>query len=136
MGFAFSAVEVSDGLQMAAREHVEELQARERRVWRVLQGAVLGVRLEGLLHGRDAVDHLGKLGERREDARGQPPRAVGDEGARVETLKKSLAGPKVRFSTGTKKSALPSKLSLRHQAPVENADCAPLTQRTKRTAMA
>jgi hypothetical protein len=80
-----------DGLQVAARERVEELQARERRVGRVMQGAVLGARLECLLQSH-AVDHLGKLGERREDARGRPLRAVSDEGARVITLEEEFGG--------------------------------------------
>jgi hypothetical protein len=50
------------------------------------------MRLQGLLHSRDAIDHLGELGERREDARGRPQLAVSDEGARVETLEEELGG--------------------------------------------
>jgi hypothetical protein len=50
-------------LQVAARERIEEAQALARRVGRVAQRAVLGMRLEGLLERLGAVDHLDELGE-------------------------------------------------------------------------
>jgi hypothetical protein len=71
--------------QVAARERVEEAQARDRRVGRVAQRAVLGEHTEDLLQAH-AVDHLGELGERREDARGRPPHVVGDEAVRLQEL--------------------------------------------------
>jgi hypothetical protein len=74
---------------VAARERVEEAQARDRRVGRVTQRAVLGVRDEGLLQAH-AVDHLGELGERREDARGRPLHVVGDEAVPLQVLKVRL----------------------------------------------
>jgi hypothetical protein len=54
------------------------------------------MRVEGRLERVDAVDHLGEVGERREDARGRPPRAVGDEGARVVALEEELARAEAR----------------------------------------
>jgi hypothetical protein len=80
-------------LQVAARERVDETQARERRVGRVVQGAVLGVRREGRLERVNAVGKLGERGERLEAApaaRGRPPRVVGDEGVRLKVFEVGL----------------------------------------------
>jgi hypothetical protein len=51
--------------------------------------ARLGARL---LERGEAVDALGELGQRREDARVRPARAVGDEGERLATLDEGLGG--------------------------------------------
>jgi hypothetical protein len=75
--------------QVVARERVEEAQARDRRVGRVAQRAVLGEHTEGLLQAH-AVDHLGELGERREDARGRSLHVVGDEAVRLQVFEVGL----------------------------------------------
>jgi len=79
-----------DVRHVAARERVQEPLARERRVRRVVQRAVLGVRLHGRLQRREAVRALGENGERREDARVRPLHVVGDEAVRRDVLKVRL----------------------------------------------
>jgi hypothetical protein len=109
---------------VAARERVEEVRERERRVGRVAQRAVLRVRLEGLLERLGAVDHLGELGERREDARGRPPHVVGDEYVRLAALEVGLGAAERADASDVQ--VKDSKLSLRHRLPRVNPDCAPL----------
>jgi hypothetical protein len=50
------------------------------------------VRVEGRLQRGEAVDALGELGQRLEDARVRPARAVGDKGARLAALDEGFGG--------------------------------------------